>query len=85
VIITMSIITGLLSGLMAGYLVSLYFRSLEQKRLIIKYANQTADIAHEIMMEAGRCLKGEDTAVLIRLLNRSIHREFDGKISEPLQ
>jgi hypothetical protein len=84
---TLGIAIGLLSGIVAGFIVSLYFRDLDRQRLVIKYANQTADIAFEIMMEAGRCLKGEDTAILTRLITRSqyLHREFDGKISDPLQ
>lgn len=84
-IVTLNIITGIISGIISGSLVSLYFRNRDQKRLIIEYANQTADNAHEIMMEAGRCLKGEDTAILTRLIEKNIHRRFDAKISKPLQ
>ena len=49
------ITAGLISGMITGILVALYFRHKDQIRLVFKYANQTADYAHVIAMEAKEC------------------------------
>jgi hypothetical protein len=78
------ITTGLLSGILSGFLVTEYFRSKDRTKMIIKYGNQTADYAFEISEAAGEYLKGKGSSILEELLRRGhrLHREFDGDIPD---
>lgn len=81
---TVNILTSIISGFLSGYLVSLYFKKRDQTRLIIEYANQVADRAYEITMEALRYLESGNPLLLQRLLDRSLHLNYEIKIDEPL-
>lgn len=74
------IITGLISGIISGLLVTQYFRNKDRIKLIIQYAQKTADYAFEITEEAREYLAEKDPGRLKELLRRSLHRPFDGKI-----
>ncbi len=76
------ITAGLISGMITGILVALYFRHKDQIRLVFKYANQTADYAHVIAMEAKECLSGKDSGHLKELFRKPLHRNFVIKIPD---